>query len=133
MIVAAVSLFPLLLRLVVGLLVAVRGGDLDVGVADLVLNLVAGVLDVVADVPGDILRGVADRGGGVFGGVLVILDADGIAGLADVAGGEGEQDGNGDQDAHAFLLLGRTTRLGHSGSELNRWAKAAASGRPRAG
>src|SRR5579884_3100550 len=73
--------------------------DVDVGVADLVLDLRAGFLDVVADVGGDILSRVADVGRGVLGRILVVLDGDGIALLADVARAE-QQERDRDQNAH---------------------------------
>src|SRR3954471_22399411 len=49
----------------------------DVGVADLVFELVAGFLNVVADVGGDVLRDVSDIGRGVLRRVLVVLDGNG--------------------------------------------------------
>src|SRR6185312_9618576 len=66
-------LFGLLVRGLVGLV----GVDLhvDIGVADLVFDLIAGLLDVVGDVAADVLCGIADVLGGIFGDVAVIGDA----------------------------------------------------------
>src|SRR5690349_23809402 len=57
--------------------------DIDVHVADLVLDLGCGLIDVVGDHSADILREIAGVGSRILGRVLVVLNGDAVVPLAD--------------------------------------------------
>src|SRR5690349_1476806 len=76
----------------------------DVGVANLVLDLFTGLLDIVADISSDVLGGVADVLGRIFCDVAVVGDAGRtvILVLADLAGAK-QQKWNRECNSHGFL------------------------------